>query len=173
MLVDVVWAADSELDEIVGDAKALVAAANESSATGDGKMQGVSGVSKEKLEIAAKARATAEGDKEVLASFITKLLVCLDHFVLCYLFSIACQIAGIVEPANCRERLDGALLAMARLIPDKTQFEKKEIRTKTALLYVPNVYLFCDDKRLKTNVTIVISKTSSTCYANNLRATPN
>lgn len=44
------------------------------------------------------------------------------------------QAGGIVDVNVCRERLEMPLLASSGLIPDKAAFEKKEIRTRTALL---------------------------------------
>lgn len=43
---------------------------------------------------------------------------------------------GILNPDFCRERLDSAVLASVGLIPDKSTLDKKEIRTRTGLLYV-------------------------------------
>lgn len=43
---------------------------------------------------------------------------------------------GILNPEFCRERLDTAVLASVGLIPDKSTLDKKEIRTRTGLLYV-------------------------------------
>ena len=47
---------------------------------------------------------------------------------------ILAQEANIIEASLCRERLDLSTLAAVGLIPDKVSHEKKEVRSRTALL---------------------------------------
>lgn len=56
--------------------------------------------------------------------------------------SAACQDFKIIDPAIYRERLDSAILAGVGLISDKVSLDKKEIRTRTGLLYV-DCFLSC------------------------------
>lgn len=44
------------------------------------------------------------------------------------------QLEGFIDADLCRERLDVTLVNGAGLVADKLAFEKKEIRTRTALL---------------------------------------
>ena len=80
LLVDVVWAVDSELEEILADVKTL-ATTTASDTVGEAR----SLPSKEELEASAKVKTVAESDKEALASFITKLLVCNNLMPICVL----------------------------------------------------------------------------------------
>ena len=80
LLVDVVWVVDSELEEILADVKTL-ATTTASDTVGEAR----SLPSKEELEASAKVKTVAESDKEALASFITKLLVCNNLIPTCAL----------------------------------------------------------------------------------------
>ncbi|KAL0580932.1 THO2 plays a role in transcriptional elongation [Marasmius crinis-equi] len=112
-LVDIVWSLDAELDEIVGDAKALVTSCGEQ--TGD---QVTSLLTK-----TTKVKQNVEADKSTIASVVKKLLE-----------------LGILDPTCCRERLDSAILESVGLISDKATTDKKEIRTRTALFYKQNKF---------------------------------
>ncbi|THH08122.1 hypothetical protein EW145_g2921 [Phellinidium pouzarii] len=117
LLVDLIWAIDAELDEIVADARIVFGSSGSVNVEENVKD---SVQAKTKAETAKKM---AESDKETLAELVKKLLV-----------------ASIVEPLTCRERLDMALLTMIGLIPEKVAFEKKEIRTRTGLFYKQNKF---------------------------------
>lgn len=79
VIVDVVWAVDSELDEVIMDAKAVI---GPDEADKNGKISptqrkaGPKDEQNETAEAAVKAKSTAEADKLSLANFISKLLVC-------------------------------------------------------------------------------------------------
>ncbi|KAI5124799.1 hypothetical protein M0805_005432 [Coniferiporia weirii] len=118
LIVDLVWAVDAELDELISDAR-VSSGGGVSSSGGDVNESDVA-QAKMKTE---RAKKVAEGDKEILADFLKRLLI-----------------AGIVESPTCRERLDMVLLTMVGLIPDKVVFEKKEIRTRTGLFYKQNKF---------------------------------
>ncbi|KAI9000935.1 transcription factor/nuclear export subunit protein 2-domain-containing protein [Trametes punicea] len=111
ILVDVIWAIDSELEEIVGDAK------NAANAAEQGTMSPAT------VEQVVKAKANAESDKSTIESIVRRLL------------SI-----GILDPDICRERLDLGLVANVGLVADKVAFERKEIRTRTSLFYKQNKF---------------------------------
>ncbi|KAH9899792.1 transcription factor/nuclear export subunit protein 2-domain-containing protein [Cubamyces lactineus] len=111
ILVDVIWTIDSELEEIVGDAKNAGSAAEEGT------------VSPATVDQVLKAKANAESDKSTIETVVKRLL------------SI-----GVLDPDICRERLDLALVANVGLIADKLAFERKEIRTRTGLFYKQNKF---------------------------------
>ncbi|KAF8165073.1 transcription factor/nuclear export subunit protein 2-domain-containing protein [Crassisporium funariophilum] len=115
-LVDMIWSIDTELDELLIEARAASTALADqapSSAKDVGSL-----VSKAK-----KVQANVESDKQRLQTIVKKLLEC-----------------GILNPDHCRERLDSAVLASVGLIPDKASLEKKEIRTRTGLFYKQNKF---------------------------------
>ncbi|TDL29757.1 hypothetical protein BD410DRAFT_710827 [Rickenella mellea] len=120
LLVDLTWAIDSELDEILADAKIH---SDQDRASPGLKDEVKKSDQSESALKAVKARQNAEQDKEVLAEIVRKLLI-----------------ADILEPSACRERLDMNLLTMVGLIQDKALFEKKEIRTRTGLFYKQNKF---------------------------------
>ncbi|KAI0375719.1 hypothetical protein BV20DRAFT_1059341 [Pilatotrama ljubarskyi] len=111
ILVDIVWAIDSELEEIIGDAK------NAGSAAEQGSMSPAT------VDQVVKAKGNAESDKTTVEAIVRKLL------------SI-----GILDPDVCRERLDLGLVANVGLVADKAAFERKEIRTRTGLFYKQNKF---------------------------------
>ncbi|KAJ7283481.1 transcription factor/nuclear export subunit protein 2-domain-containing protein [Mycena rebaudengoi] len=112
-LVDMIWAIDAELDEILVDAKTTITNCGDSPAANSAAA----------LSKARKAKQNAENDKEIITN-VVKQLVNLH----------------IVHPAFCRERLDSAILGSVGLISDKTTLDKKEIRTRTGLFYKQNKF---------------------------------
>ncbi|KAF8138151.1 hypothetical protein EV363DRAFT_1292738 [Boletus edulis] len=110
LLVDIVWSLDAQLDELVTDAKATITNVEQTTATSD-------------LHKATGIKQTAEQDKELLVDVVKRLLL-----------------AGIIDVAVCRERLDLSLLANIGLVLDRLSFDKKEIRTRTSLLYKQNKF---------------------------------
>ena len=124
LLVELIWSVDSELDEILTDARAVSSGAVETSGQTESEAK------------ANFAKEVSGRDKETLAELVKKLLVSWTgfYFTLLSSYSNPLQTFGIVEPSTCRERLDMTLLTMAGLIGDRVAFEKKEIRTRTALL---------------------------------------
>ncbi|KAI0032028.1 transcription factor/nuclear export subunit protein 2-domain-containing protein, partial [Vararia minispora EC-137] len=113
LLVDTIWALDAQIDDHIADTKASASAA------GEGKED-----AKEADVVAAqKAKAALEKDKETLAELVKRL-----------------SRGGVLDPGMARERLDSALVSSAGLIADKTSFERREIRTRTALFYKQNKY---------------------------------
>lgn len=132
LLVDLIWSLDGDLDEVIADAKAASSNhAGEDPNERDGRDSAVK---------AEAARKVAETDKETLAELLKMLLVrvlsqCSNHLAIRCL-TVSFQRSGIIDAHTCRERLDTSLLTLAGLIPDKVIFEKKEIRTRTGLLYV-------------------------------------
>ncbi|OCB90862.1 hypothetical protein A7U60_g1886 [Sanghuangporus baumii] len=115
LLVDNIWAIDGELDEIISDAKGVVASRSSEA----GKERGNS----DEVAKASEMQKTAESDKDMLSQLLKLLLR-----------------AGIVDPYLCRERLDTALLTSSGLIADKVLFEKKEVRARTGLFYKQNKF---------------------------------
>ncbi|TBU49613.1 transcription factor/nuclear export subunit protein 2-domain-containing protein [Dichomitus squalens] len=111
ILVDIIWAIDSELEEILGDAKGTATTAEQGS------------LSAATVAQAVKARSNAESDKETLVAVVRRLLV-----------------IGVLDPTICRERLDLGLVASVGLVGDKLAFERKEIRTRTGLFYKQNKF---------------------------------
>ncbi|CDO68724.1 hypothetical protein BN946_scf184652.g51 [Trametes cinnabarina] len=111
VLVDVIWSIDSELEEIIGDAKTAASAAEQGS------------MSPTTVDQVVKAKANAESDKATLESIVRRLLA-----------------IGVLDPDICRERLDLALVASVGLVADKVAFERKEIRTRTSLFYKQNKF---------------------------------
>ncbi|KAJ7667690.1 transcription factor/nuclear export subunit protein 2-domain-containing protein [Mycena polygramma] len=112
-LVDMIWAVDSELDEVLGDAKNTITNCGDSSA---GNLAAA-------FSKAKKAKHTAEADKAVIIQVVKQLVLC-----------------GLVVPTFCVERLDSAISADVGLITDKNVFDKKEIRTRTGLFYKQNKF---------------------------------
>ncbi|KAL7282472.1 hypothetical protein ACG7TL_003943 [Trametes sanguinea] len=111
VLVDVIWSIDSELEEIVGDAKTAASAAEQGS------------MSPTTVDQVVKAKTNAESDKATIESIVRRLLA-----------------IGVLDPDICRERLDLALVASVGLVADKVAFERKEIRTRTSLFYKQNKF---------------------------------
>ncbi|KAI0650660.1 transcription factor/nuclear export subunit protein 2-domain-containing protein [Trametes meyenii] len=111
ILVDIIWAIDSELEEIVGDTKNAATTAEQGT------------VSPATVDQVVKVKGNAETDKLTIESAVRRLL------------SI-----GVLDPDMCRERLDLALVANIGLVADKLAFERKEIRTRTALFYKQNKF---------------------------------
>ncbi|KAI9063149.1 hypothetical protein FKP32DRAFT_1651303 [Trametes sanguinea] len=111
VLVDVIWSIDSELEEIVGDAKTAASAAEQGS------------MSPTTVDQVVKAKTNAESDKTTIESIVRRLLA-----------------IGVLDPDICRERLDLALVASVGLVADKLAFERKEIRTRTSLFYKQNKF---------------------------------
>ncbi|ESK93722.1 tho2 protein [Moniliophthora roreri MCA 2997] len=111
-LVDIIWSLDAELDDILAEAKAVIAACEQN---GDNAST--------LMGKAAKARQSVEADKATISSTAKRLLE-----------------LGILNPTFCRERLDSATLESVGLIPDKTNLDKREIRTRTALFYKQNKF---------------------------------
>ncbi|KAG6378421.1 transcription factor/nuclear export subunit protein 2-domain-containing protein [Boletus reticuloceps] len=110
LLVDIVWSLDAQLDELVTDAKATITNVEQTTSASD-------------LHKATGIKQTAEQDKELLVDVVKRLLL-----------------AGIIDVAVCRERLDLSLLANIGLVLDRLSFDKKEIRTRTSLLYKQNKF---------------------------------
>ncbi|THH13890.1 hypothetical protein EW146_g6381 [Bondarzewia mesenterica] len=110
LLVDIVWSIDSQLDEILADAKAAAALAEQAESKSD-------------ASAITTAKKDAEKYKEVLVDVVNQLLS-----------------SGILDPGLCRERLDMALVSNVGLILDKAAFDKKEIRMRTALFYKQNKF---------------------------------
>ncbi|OBZ76414.1 THO complex subunit 2 [Grifola frondosa] len=111
ILVDAVWSIDSELEEILADAK------NAASSAEQGAMPAAT------VAQIVKAKKNAEADKETLVLVVKRLL------------SI-----GVLDVDVCRERLDLSLVASVGLIADKAAFERKEIRARTGLFYKQNKF---------------------------------
>ncbi|KAI0776038.1 transcription factor/nuclear export subunit protein 2-domain-containing protein [Trametes elegans] len=111
ILVDIIWAIDSELEEIIGDAK------NAASTAEQGTMSPAT------VEQVVKVKGNAETDKSTIESIVRRLLL-----------------SGVLDPNICRERLDLTLLASVGLVGDKVAFERKEIRTRTGLFYKQNKF---------------------------------
>ncbi|KIK99679.1 hypothetical protein PAXRUDRAFT_822444 [Paxillus rubicundulus Ve08.2h10] len=113
LLVDIVWSLDAKLDELIADAKAVMAASEQVSDSQ--KLRD--------LPKAAQIKLTAEQDKALLTDVVKRLLF-----------------AGVIDVFVCRERLDLTLLASIGLISDRSLFDKKEIRTRTGLFYKQNKF---------------------------------
>ncbi|KAJ7067990.1 transcription factor/nuclear export subunit protein 2-domain-containing protein [Mycena amicta] len=112
-LVDTIWSVDSELEEIVLDARNAIANAGDSP----------SGQLAMALARAKKAKQNAENDKEILVRVVKQLVE-----------------LGIVVPSFCAERLDTAVSSSVGIITEKNAFDKKEIRTRTGLFYKQNKF---------------------------------
>ncbi|KAI0722891.1 transcription factor/nuclear export subunit protein 2-domain-containing protein [Earliella scabrosa] len=111
ILVDVLWSIDSELEDILADAKNAASVAEQGALTAATVAQ------------ALKAKEHAEADKSTLVVTVRRLLA-----------------IGVIEPDICRERLDLGLVASVGLVADKAAFERKEIRTRTGLFYKQNKF---------------------------------
>lgn len=158
ILVDILWSVDSELEEIVGDAKNAANAAEQGALTPATVAQAV------------KAKDHAESDKGKIVMIVRTLLVCSIFTVLPQLLnSHHPQTIGILDADICRERLDLGLVASVGLVIDKVAFERKEIRTRTGLLWVSLVWFdFTSGSHVTGTAT---SRTSSICYVNNPKGT--
>ncbi|KAF5393664.1 hypothetical protein D9757_000298 [Collybiopsis confluens] len=108
IFVDLIWAVDAELDEIIGNANAAIAACGPQGA--DKQQQAV-------LAKVTKLKQSADDDKATIISIVKKLLE-----------------LGILNPTVCRERLDSAILDGTGLMI-KSVLDKKEVKTRTGLLY--------------------------------------
>lgn len=128
-LVDIIWTVDAQLDEILVDARTSL------SAISDSDQSSSSSAIVSQLSAIKKAKQAAEGDKEKMQVLVKKLLV--RDSVSIFFSRLKClQECGVISPTSCRERLDSAILVNVGLIPEKTLFDKKEIRVRTGLLYV-------------------------------------
>ena len=67
-LVDMIWAIDAELDELLADAKAALAACDEQSSAANGNVSAI-------LSKARKAKHDTERDKDTIQLVVKKLLV--------------------------------------------------------------------------------------------------
>ncbi|CAA7260264.1 unnamed protein product [Cyclocybe aegerita] len=115
-LVDMIWAVDTELDEMLNEARVASTASGE-----QGKL-----TSREVAILIAKAKKAqqnAESDKQRIPVIVKKLLEC-----------------RVITVEHCRERLESAVLASVGLIQDKGAQDKKEIRTRTGLFYKQNKF---------------------------------
>ncbi|KAJ3922736.1 transcription factor/nuclear export subunit protein 2-domain-containing protein [Lentinula edodes] len=111
-LVDLIWSVDAELDEVLVDVKATIAAYDGQSAD---KPQAVLGK-------ANRVKQSAEADKATIVLIVKKLLQ-----------------YGVLSANVCRERLDTAILEGVGLMV-KANLDKKEIRTRTGLFYKQNKF---------------------------------
>lgn len=68
-LIDMIWAVDAELEEVLGDAKSTI------TNCGDGSV----GNLVVPLARAKKAKQNAENDKEIIANLVKQLVVCPMH----------------------------------------------------------------------------------------------
>jgi hypothetical protein len=103
LLVDAIWAADSQLDDILVDAKAAIAAAEASGGEGLGEAQ--------------KLKTRLEKDKEILVEVVKRLLVRSFFY---YLFGI-CVSMNIILLLRCymlRRRVHVGKLASAMVPAD-------------------------------------------------------
>ncbi|TFK73010.1 hypothetical protein BDN72DRAFT_791474, partial [Pluteus cervinus] len=112
-LVDMIWALDVELEEIIAEAKLAI---------GDEQAKNNSATTRP-VEPFKRTKQNAEADKETLQVVARQLLEC-----------------GVLNPSYCRERLDTSILAGVGLIADKLTLDRKEIRTRTALFYKQNKF---------------------------------
>ncbi|KIK65595.1 hypothetical protein GYMLUDRAFT_70692 [Collybiopsis luxurians FD-317 M1] len=112
IVVDLIWAVDAELDEVLGDVKSTIAGCGEHGAENQQPI----------LAKANKVKQTAEADKATIVLIVKKLLEC-----------------GILSPSVCRERLDLAILDGTGLMVKNT-IEKKEIRMRTGIFYKQNKF---------------------------------
>lgn len=119
ILVDVIWSVDSALEEPIQEHKA--ASAPETAKANF------------KLE---QQKVTAERDKEAIQQIVRRLLVSVLKSTSGIYNSSPIQELRLIDPGLCRERLDSAVLAGVGLIQDKSTLDKKEIRSRTGLLYV-------------------------------------
>jgi THO complex subunit 2 len=129
-LVDMMWSVDAELDEILSDAT------NALSGNDKGTLSNSNATPL--LAEARNAKQNVERDKDTIRLVVKKLLVRGVVSVPPLSLTTWIQDCGIVNPSFCRERLDSAVLASVGLISDKTSLDKKEIRTRTGLLCVPD-----------------------------------
>lgn len=134
ILVDLIWATDAELEDILVDARNASANAEQAGAQG-GEADGPAVNHADLVVGILKAKENVESDKDTLVDITRRLLVSnvivslvLDRFIIS-------QAIGVLDGDVCRERLDTSLIANVSLITDKVAFEKKEIRTRTGLLY--------------------------------------
>lgn len=75
LLVDVVWAVDSELDDILADARLHIGASESSGGNAASGNAPMTEESSETVQKANEARRVAEADKDCLADIVKKLLV--------------------------------------------------------------------------------------------------
>lgn len=143
LLVDLIWSLDAELEDVLSDARlAANAEQGQSPTVADDKDDKAAAEHAARLAKIMKAKENAESDKETLTIIVKKLLVRGHDCSNCSYPSHSTKSVGVLDSDVCRERLDTTLIANAGLIPDKLTFEKKEIRTRTGLLYVPVAPLF-------------------------------
>ena len=125
-----IWSVDAELDEILSDAT------NALSGNDEGMLSNSNATPL--LAEARNAKQNVERNKDKIQLVVKKLLVCGVVSVPTLSLTTWIQDCGIVNPSFCRERLDSVVLASVGLISDKTSLDKKEIRTRTGLLCVPD-----------------------------------
>ncbi|KZW03863.1 hypothetical protein EXIGLDRAFT_715906 [Exidia glandulosa HHB12029] len=120
-LVDVLWALDTHIDDIIQDAVAVERAANAPKKDGDATM--ATDQDADRLANAKAKRASADADRATLAEVVKLLLQ-----------------NNVVQLATCRARLDFGLLVLVGLVNNKAALEKKEVQTKTRLFYRQNKF---------------------------------
>ncbi|KAG7448931.1 uncharacterized protein BT62DRAFT_653210 [Guyanagaster necrorhizus] len=113
-IVDIIWTVDTELDEIVADAKATIA----KSGTQESPVDKSAALLKAK-----KAKQDADADKDRVISIVKQLMN-----------------VGIITPAIARERLDSSILANVGIFADKSTLDKRDIRTRTGLFFKQNKF---------------------------------
>ncbi|KAK0191289.1 transcription factor/nuclear export subunit protein 2-domain-containing protein [Armillaria mellea] len=113
-VVDMIWTVDTELDEIVADAKATIAKNGAQESPGDKSLA---------LSKAKKAKQDAESDKDRIISIVTQFMN-----------------LGVTSPAIARERLDSSILANVGIFADKITLDKRDIRTRTGLFFKQNKF---------------------------------
>ncbi|KAJ3795196.1 transcription factor/nuclear export subunit protein 2-domain-containing protein [Lentinula aff. detonsa] len=113
-LVDLIWAVDAELDEILADRNVTIP-----SSSYDGQNPDKPPTINAK---ANKVKENAGADKATVVSIVKKLLD-----------------LGVLNPNICRERLDTAILEGTGLMV-KANLDKKEVRTRTGLFYKQNKF---------------------------------
>ncbi|KZS97683.1 hypothetical protein SISNIDRAFT_481583 [Sistotremastrum niveocremeum HHB9708] len=109
-VIDALWSVDTEVDDRLFDAKLAVK---------NLESQGPSPASKQ----AEQAAVDAEADKDVMVAVLQKFLA-----------------IGVLDVKTCRERLDLTILVSNGLVADKFAFEKREVRTRTAIFYKQNKF---------------------------------
>lgn len=126
-LIDMIWAVDAALDEIVAEAKLTIAQGGEQGALTTSDLSAI-------FSKAKKTKQSAENDKETVTVIVRKLVVRSRSSPRICSFLFSPQETAIISPGSCRERLDSAVLASIGLISDKSSLDRKEIRARTGLL---------------------------------------
>ncbi|KAI0254213.1 transcription factor/nuclear export subunit protein 2-domain-containing protein [Lactifluus subvellereus] len=117
LLLDTMWSIDSQLDDVVADSKAAIAAQSER----EKEKEHVNGRAEESGAVLSRDAATK--DKATLLEVVKLLLK-----------------DGVLSPGLCRERLEMSLVAAVGLISDKPSYDKKEVRARTGLFYKQNKF---------------------------------